>query len=158
MDGILTYTLHTLLHRSFGLRCDFKTFHFEIDNLKTILMKNNYPPNFIDSFIKSFLNKLYTPKAVVQNVPKLLSCRFLGSTSFQIRKMLQKWFSYKLTSCNLKMVFTSSPVRVKSFFTFKDKLPKMLLSALFYKYKCGGCNVTCYDMTKHHFKVWIYEH
>ena len=70
MDGILTYTLHTLLHRSFGLRCDFKTFHFEIDHLKTILMKNNYPPNFIDSCIKSFLNKLYTPKVVVQNVPK----------------------------------------------------------------------------------------
>ena len=33
-------------------------------------MKNNYPPNFIDSFIKSFLNKLYTPKAIVQNVLK----------------------------------------------------------------------------------------
>ena len=32
-----------------------------------------------------------------------------------------------------------SPVRVKSFLTFKDKLPKMLLSGLAYQYKCGGC-------------------
>ena len=34
---------------SFNICCDFKTFHSEIDHLKTFLMKNNYPPNFIDS-------------------------------------------------------------------------------------------------------------
>ena len=45
--------LHTLLHRS----CDFKTFHFEIKLLKTILMEKNYSLNFIDSCIKSFFNK-----------------------------------------------------------------------------------------------------
>ena len=47
---------------------------------------------------------------------------FLGSTSFQIRKKLQKLISNKLTTCNLKIVLTS-PVRVKRFFTLKDKLP-----------------------------------
>ena len=136
--------------------CHFKTFHFEIDHLKTILIKNNHPPCFIDSCIKSFLNKLYTPKVIVQNVPKrnvFLELSFLGCTSFKFRKKLQKLFGDKLTSCNLKLVFTS-PVRVKSFFTFKDKLPK-LLSGLVYKYKCGGCNATCYGKTKRHFKVRI---
>ena len=49
--------LHTLLHRGFSICCDFKTFHFEIDHLKTFLIKNNYLLNFIDSCIKSFLNK-----------------------------------------------------------------------------------------------------
>ena len=34
--------------------------------------------------------------------------------------------SDKLTFCNLKIVFPSS-ARVKTFLTFKDKLPKMLL-------------------------------
>ena len=70
---------------------------------------------------------------MVPNVPKrniFVKLPFLGNTSFQTRKKLQKLFSDKLTSCNLKIVFTS-PVRVKSFFTFKDKLPKMLLSGLF---------------------------
>ena len=51
-----------------------------------------------------------------------------------------------------------SPVRVKSFLTFKDKLPKMLLSGLAYQYKCGGCNATYYGKTKNHFKIWICEH
>ena len=109
--------LHTLLHSSFRICCDFKTFHFEIDHLKTILIKNNYPLNFIGSCIKSFHNKLYTPKVMVPNVPKrnvFVKLPFLGSASFQIRKKLQKLFGDKLTSCNLKMVFTS-PIRVKAF-------------------------------------------
>ena len=110
-------------------------------------MKNNYPRNFIDSRIKSFLNKLYTPKVIVQNVPKrnvFVKLPFLEITSFQIRIKLQQLFNNNLTSCNLKIAFTS-PVRVKSFFTFKDKLPKMLLSGLVYKYKFGGCNATYYS-------------
>ena len=97
---------------------------------------------------------------LLSNVPKrnvLVKLPFLGSTSFQIRKKLQKLFSDKLSSCNLKIVFTS-PVRVKNFFTFKDKLSKMLLSGLVYKYKCGGCNATYYGKTKRHFKVRIFEH
>ena len=36
--------LHTLLHRSFSICCDFKTFHFEIDHLKNILIKKTITP------------------------------------------------------------------------------------------------------------------
>ena len=97
---------------------------------------------------------------MVPNVPKrnvFIQLPFLGSTSFQIRKKPQKFISDKLTSCNLEIVF-KSPVRVKSFFTFKDKLPKILLSGLVYKYNYGGCNATYYGKTKRHFKVRICEH
>ena len=49
--------------------------------------------------IKSFLNKWYTPKAIVQNIPKrnvFVKLLFLGSTSFQIQKKLQELFNDKL--------------------------------------------------------------
>ena len=52
-------------------------------------MKNNCPPNFIDSSVKSFLNKFYIPKFIDQNIPKrnfFVKLPFLGSTSFKIRK------------------------------------------------------------------------
>ena len=45
--------------------------------------------------------------------------------------------------------------RVKRFFTFKDKLLKMLLLGLAYKCKSGGCNTTYYGKTIHHFQVRI---
>ena len=49
-------------------------------------MENYYPPNFIDPSVKSFLNKLYTPKVIDQNVPKgnvFVKLSFWGSTSIQ---------------------------------------------------------------------------
>ena len=49
------------------------------------------------------------------------------------------------------------PLESKAY-TFKDNLPKMLLSGLLYKYKCGGCNASYYGKTKRHFKVQICEH
>ena len=110
--------------------------------------------NFIDSCIKLFLNKLYTSKVVVPNVPKrnvFVKLPFLGSTAFQIRKKLHKLFSDKVTSGNLEIVFRSSVI-VKSFFTFNNKLRKMLLSGLVYQHKCGGCNTIYYEKTKRHFK------
>ena len=81
-------------------------------------MKNNYPPSFVDSCIKSFNNKLYTPKVMAQNVCKrnaFAKLPFLGSTMFEIRMKLQKLFSDKLTSrnCNLTIIFMS-PVRIKT--------------------------------------------
>ena len=95
---IVTYKrrwlIHTLLHRSFSIRCDFRTFHLETDHLKIIPCKNNYPQNFIGLCIKSFLNNLYTPKVVAQNVPRkifLLSCH-----SWKVLLKFGKGFKNKL--------------------------------------------------------------
>ena len=73
---------------------------------------------------------MYTPKVIIQNVPKrnvFFKLSFFGSSFKKIPqklKKLPKLFTDKLTSCNLIIVFVSA-FRVKSFFTFKDKLPKM---------------------------------
>ena len=124
--------LHTLLHRSFSICCGVKTFHFEIDHLKTILIKTIIPRiskiGVLNHFLKDYIHlnlrfRIYLKEMFFVTLP------YLGSTSFQIWKKLQKLLSDKLTPCNLKIVSTS-PFRVKSFFTFKDKLPRMLFSGL----------------------------
>ena len=53
--------------------CDFKTFHTDVDHLKTILRKYNYRLKFVNLSIKSFLDNflLYTLKATAQNVHKM---------------------------------------------------------------------------------------
>ena len=151
----------TLLYRSFIRYFDFKTSRLEIDHLKTIFRKtiilwvsmirvlNHFLVNCIHL---KLLLRMYLKEMFLYKLPSL------GSISFQTWKKLQKLFSDKLTSCNLilswrslsysnsmdwflydtdsamkelKITFTS-PVRVKSFFTFKDNLPKMLLSGIVY--------------------------
>ena len=103
---ILTYykrgLLRTLLHRSFNIFSDFKTFHLEIDHLKTIIKKKKKIALRITLIRVSnhfFINCIRL-KVIVQNVPKknaFVKLPFLGSGSFQIRKRLQKLFTDKLT-------------------------------------------------------------
>ena len=83
--GVYKLLRNGLIYESVKFKGQF--FHFEIGHLKTIFIKNNYPLNFIDSCIESFLNELYTPKVLVPNVPKrndVVNLPFFGSTSFQI--------------------------------------------------------------------------
>ena len=77
--------------------------------------------------------------------------KYFGS-NLKLWNKIQKLFTKKIISCNLKIIFLSA-IAVKGFYTFKEKLPKMLHSGPIYKYKCGY-----YGKTKSHFKVWICEH
>ena len=109
---------HTLLHRSFSIPCDFilKSIIWRLSSWKTIIVRISWIRVLNYSCIR-VSNKLYTPKVIVQDVPKrniFVKLTFLGSTSFQIRKKLQKLFSDKLTSCDLKIVFTH-PLESKTF-------------------------------------------
>ena len=62
-----------IMKYSFSMCCDFKTFHFEIDHLKIILIKNIYPLNFIDSCITYIYLKLWFQMYLKEML--LLSCR-----------------------------------------------------------------------------------
>ena len=65
--------LHISLHMSFSICCDFKIFHFEIDHLKTIHIKNNYPLNFIDWYVKSFPNCLQSMPCLIEYLNTFVS-------------------------------------------------------------------------------------
>ena len=82
---------------------------------------------------------------------------FLGPTSLEIRTRLRILFSKKLPFYNLRIIFRFS-CRLKTFFHFKDRIPKYLRSGLIYKFKCAGCIATYYGKTKRHFKVRACEH
>ena len=66
--------LYTLLHGSFSICCDSKTFHFELIIWRLSSWTIIFPRISLIWIslicIKSFLNKLYTPKVIVKNVPK----------------------------------------------------------------------------------------
>ena len=152
--------IYSLLYRYFRICSDWKKFHYEINKLKSIFSKNDYPSNVIDFCIKIFLNKLHHCKQSISTVPKkdiFLVLLFLGPTSLEIRTRLRILFSNKLPFYNLRIIFSSS-CRLKTFFHFKDRIPKYLRSGLVYKFKCAGCIATYYGKTKRHFKVRACEH
>ena len=114
-------------------------------------MKNNYHPSFIDKFIKSFLNKLYGPNVIVQNLPKrnapvkLLLCCYYGKTNhhFKFRFSSFEDFSIltkKINDYKLKIMETLQTAGDKSVLNKADSsLPLELFI----------CNISGYVLSHH---------
>ena len=152
--------VYTLIFRVFSLVSDLSKFHSELDKLKIVLSKNNYPIDLIDNCVKLFLDKMHKLRPVVATVEKkelMIVLPFLGSNSLSIRTRLQNNLKKTLPFCKIKVIFTSN-VRLSSFFSFKDKMPKCLISNIVYKFKCGCCNASYYGKTYRHFKTRASEH
>ena len=135
-----TDLIKSLVFRCFNLCSDFH----EINILKGILYKNNYPRDFLDKCIKEFLDKVLTQKVVVSTVPKkdlMIVLPYLGKLSLQIHTRINRVMRNKLPHCNLRVVFQTK-CKLINFFTFKDKTPAFLRSGIVYKLRCGGCNAT----------------
>ena len=129
--------------------------HAEVELLRGIFKRNNYPVNIIYQYTKKFLDKLYVPKQIVPTVPKrelLVVLPFLGLFSLNLRKRLYKSVSKSLPQINIKVIFQSKN-RLSSFFKFKDSIPLYLCSHFIYKFRCSNCNITYYGETERHLKV-----
>ena len=140
----------------------YTNFHEEIEKLKVIWQKNEFPVYFIDKCVRKFLDKLFIPKDVTITPPekRTISIRlpFLGKLSIQLRKQLREIYKQCVPNVKLDIVFHSKN-RLRNAFSFKDVIPKELQSLVIYKYKCSVCNDACYvGKTKRHFQVRSYEH
>ena len=74
-------------------------FHQEILVLKDIFNRNGYPSNFIDVFIKRFLNNVFEGKKVYAGV-SMCNTSF-GKKSLQLRSKLVKSMQNSLSSIKL---------------------------------------------------------
>ena len=135
-------------------------FHEEVSRLTELLLKNGYPLDYIDFGIRLFLNKLYTKKIPVSTVKKkqlFLTLPFLGKSSLLLKQQIQKVVQKNLPFCNLRVIFKSG-VRLSNFFSFKDKVPRLIRSHLVYRFTCSDCNIRYYGTTERHGKTRWSEH
>ena len=63
----------------------------------------------------------------------------------------------ELVYCYMWFVFQTK-CKINDFFRLKDQMTSFIRSGVFYKFQCGGCNVTCYGKTKRHCKVRMCKH
>ena len=94
----------------------FEDISFWNRSFEDYLMKNSYPPNFIDSLIKSFLNKLYT-KVIVQNVPKrnvFVKLRLFAVLRFKFERSFKRYLMINWRLLILKS-FLRHPSESKTF-------------------------------------------
>ena len=152
--------ISTLLYRAYMINSSLIGMHKEVEKLKDIFRKNEYPTSFIDNCILKFFNKMNERKVPVHTVPKMevsLILPFMGTTSVSVRNNLVKSFRKIMPFCNIKVIFKTSN-RLSSYFKYKDSFPKSLISGVVYKYTCAKCKLSYIGYTARYWEKRLEEH
>ena len=135
-------------------------FHQEICKIKDIFIKNGYSERFFSKCVKSFLNKVFIPKRIIQAAEKkqvTIVLPYMDMISTELKVKLHKAFKQLLPACDLRVIFKVS-LRMKNCFNFKDKIKRELRYLLVYNFKCNSCNAEYIGKTKRHYKTRTSEH
>ena len=153
-----------MIDRSFKIFNNWKifnnSFHNDIENIKSSLIKNAYPPSLIDKVIKKYLDyKFSSNQNQLKDTPDVhyFELPYIGNLSHHIKNKLSKLCKeFCKENFNIKLVFNS--FKIKNYFSYKDPIPDDLKSFLVYKFTCASCSSSYIGETCRHFKTRIEEH
>ena len=148
-----------LIDRSFKICNNWNFFHNDIENIKSNLIKNAYPPFLINKVFEKYLDYKFSSN---QNQLKDTSdvnyfkLPYIGNLSHHIKNKLSKLckeFCKENVNINihskLKIIF-----HIKIFHLISDELKSLLV----YKFTCASCSSTFIGETYHHFKTRFEKH
>ena len=151
-----------LLHRAHVICSSEYLFNCEVEKLKTIFSKNNYPLRFFNNVLSRFLESrnqshLDMPAENEQSeVEVYLRIPYMGSPSLQFSKRLVGLLQGKF-DITVKAAFYTS--KVGDYFSLKDPIAPLFCSNLVYEYTCP-CDrgISYLGMTARQWFVRIGEH
>ena len=154
--SLITY----LIERSFKICNNWNSFYNDIENIKSNLIKNAYPPFLIDKIIKKYLDYMFSSN---QNQLKDTSdvhyfkLPYISNLSHYIKHKLSKLCKeFCKGDFIIKLVFNS--FKIKNYFSYKDTIPNDLNFFLRYKLTCASRSSRYIGKTSCHFKIRIEEH
>ena len=119
-----------LIDRSFKICNNWNSFHNDIENTKSNLIKNAYPPFLIDKVIKKYLDyKFSTNQNQLRDTSDVyyFKLSYIGNLSHYIKNKLSKLCKeFCKENFNIKLVFNS--FKIKNYFLYKDLIPDDLKS------------------------------
>ena len=141
-----------LIDRSFNIYNNWNSFHNDIENIKSNLIKNAYPLSLIDKVIKKYHNyKFSSNQNQLKDTPGVhyFKLPYIGNLSHQIKNKLSKLYKeFCKENFNIKLVFNS--FKIKNYFSYKDPIPDDLKSFLVYRFTCASCSSSYIGEICHH--------
>ena len=135
-------------------------FHREICKIKDIFTKHGYSKKFLEKCVKTFLNKVFIARRIIQTAKKkqvTIVLPYMGMILADLKVKLHKTFKQLLPASDLRAIFKVS-LRMKNYFNFKDKIKRKLRSLLVYNFKCNSCNAEYIGKTKQRQRTGTSEH
>ena len=137
-----------LLDRAWKICTSYELFHKEVQNLKYLLCKNDYPIEIVDNIIEKFIEKKYAPKnnindktnqtqEHIKDKKKIHVClpyynSLVEDFGPKLKHLVEKY--YPNVQCNVSF---KAPRTLKSLFNFKDQISKTFKSLVVYKINCS---------------------
>ena len=113
---------------------NWNSFHNDIENIKSNLIKNAYSPSLIDKVVKKYLDyKFSSNQSQLKDTPDVhyFKLPYIGNLSHHIKKKLSKLCKeFCKENFNIKLLFNS--FKIKNYFSYKDPIPDDLKSFLVY--------------------------
>ena len=148
------------IFRAFRISSNYKLFDVEVKFLTSFFCNNGFPKRLIESLVKDFLQKRFTKSHVIISVKKLekyFVLPFFGDQSMQMQRdvvsLLSKLYPYLTPRIVLRNQFT-----IKTFFRYKDRLPKANHSGVIYKYSCASCQASYVGSTYQRLFTRVAQH
>ena len=121
-----------LIDRSFKICNNCNSFHIDIENIKSNLIKNAYPPFLINKVIGKYLDYKFSNN---QNQLKdksdvhYFKLPYIGNLSHHIKIKLSK-LCKEFSKENFKINLVFNSFKIKNYFSYKDTIPNDLKSFL----------------------------
>ena len=96
------------MNRCFDLCSEVFKFYYEVDKLKEILTKNEYPQKVIDKCIQKFFNNMFIQRLQLPTVPKkelITILLYMGKISQIVKTRLTKTMNKHIKFCKLRVIF-----------------------------------------------------
>ena len=150
-----------VLHRAWNICSDYQRFNTEVQHLKSLLLANGYPLNFLESCISKYINSRYTPASNPVYGPDkktvTVSLPFCGINSYRLRRQLSRMYSTVLPWLSLRIVFRPTN-KLGKLCKLKSQFNILQLSNVIYMVNCKDCQAQYVGLTTRRLKQRLHEH
>ena len=135
--------LLSLILRYFNICSCYRSFHCELQNFKHIFSLSGYPASLIDNCIRTFVDKIFSPK------PPVHSCFAFHTLANMVYKYAHNFTNYFLKLTRIFLFALSFVLRARCLIcSIQGPIPFAMRSHVVYKYKCQCCGALYVGQTR----------
>ena len=149
-----------MIDRSFKICNNWNSFHNDIENIKSNLIRNSYQLFLIYKVIKKYLDfKFSSNQTQLKDKSEVhhFKLPYVSNLSHHIKNKLSK-LGKEFCKENFKIKLVFNSFKIKNYFAYKNPIPNDFKSFPVYKFTCPSCNSSYIGETFRHFKTRIEEH
>ena len=153
-------SISTLLSRAYNVSSSYQLLHKELQFIINLFSKNGFPKQLIETQISKFFDKKYNHQAdtIDSNQQKLyVSLQYFGKQSEKLKHELTLLLNQYFSNISFQFILNNS-LKLSTFFSYKDKLTKGMLSSVIYKYSCVHCTSEYIGSTSRLLNIRVAEH